>query len=150
MCRRPTYCYMYTAKGQFKHQHNRWHCVVPDRLECVVCILPKIGFVTRWRVAVYCVCYRWPMKSLVWKSKPLLHKWTNKVFKALALNSHAFGRVATVREKSLENEKKIQIREKSGNFGLNQGNWKKKWQKSGNFKIFWKLRWLWWWVSESL
>ena len=40
----------------------------------------------------------------------------------------------------------FQVREKSGNFGLSQGNWKKLTkvrEKSGNFKIFWKLRWLW-------
>ena len=52
-------------------------------------------------------------------------------------------RVATVREKVLENEKKIQVREKSGNYIFSQGNFKKMkkvMEKSGNFKIFLK-RW---------
>ena len=50
-------------------------------------------------------------------------------------------RVATVREKVLENEKKFQVREKSGNYIFSQGNlnkMKKVMEKSGNFKIFLK------------
>ena len=50
-------------------------------------------------------------------------------------------RVAMVREKVLENEKKIQVREKSGNYIFSQGNFKKMkkvMEKSGNFKIFLK------------
>ena len=46
-----------------------------------------------------------------------------------------------VREKILENEKKIQVREKSGNFIFSQGNLeklKKVREKSGKFKIFQK------------
>ena len=40
--------------------------------------------------------------------------------------------VATVREIVLENEKKFQVREKSGNYIFSQGNLKKKEKKSGN------------------
>ena len=50
-------------------------------------------------------------------------------------------RVATVREKVLENEKKFQVREKSGNYIFSQGNLKKMkkvMEKSGSFKILLK------------
>ena len=53
----------------------------------------------------------------------------------------ALNRVATVREKVLENEKKKQVREKSGYYIFSQGNLKKMkkvMEKSGNFKIFLK------------
>ena len=47
-------------------------------------------------------------------------------------------RVATVREKYLENEIFFQVREKSGNFVDGQGNLERTWKvrkKSGNWKI---------------
>ena len=49
-----------------------------------------------------------------------------------------FYRVATVREKCLENEIFFQVREKSGNFVDGQGNLERTWkvrEKSGNLKI---------------
>ena len=55
-------------------------------------------------------------------------------------------RVATVREKSLENKIFFQVMEKSGKFGLSQRNWQKLEkvrEKSGNFKILSKLKCLW-------
>ena len=50
-------------------------------------------------------------------------------------------RVATVREKSLENDF-FQVREKSGNFNFSQGNFEnvaKVREKSGNLRIFKKV-----------
>ena len=50
-----------------------------------------------------------------------------------------FLRVATVRENILENKKKSQVREKSGNFIFSQGNlekMKKVMEKSGKIKVF--------------
>ena len=47
-------------------------------------------------------------------------------------------RVATVREKYLENDFFFQVREKSGNFVNRQGNLERTWkvrEKSGNLKI---------------
>ena len=54
------------------------------------------------------------------------------------LDGSPFHRVATVREKYLENEIFFQVREKSGNFVDGQGNLERTWkirEKSGNLKI---------------
>ena len=45
-------------------------------------------------------------------------------------------RVATVREKVLENEKKFQVREKSGNYIFSQGNLKKNEKSHGKVREF--------------
>ena len=51
-------------------------------------------------------------------------------------------RVAMVREKSLENEIFFQVREKSGNFDMSQGNIEKM-QKVREFQISLEMVWLW-------
>ena len=57
----------------------------------------------------------------------------------MRINSNLCGfRVATVREKHLENEFFFQVREKSGNFVDSQENLERTWkvrEKSGTFKI---------------
>ena len=65
---------------------------------------------------------------LVWINFTLLQTCPRPVF-----------RVATVREKVLENEKIFQVREKSGNYIFSQENLKKKNEKSqGISKFSWK------------
>ena len=59
-----------------------------------------------------------------------------------SLSFHHPYRVATVREKSLENEIFFQVREKTGNFNFSQGNFEKMIkvrEKSGNLGIFPKM-----------
>ena len=67
-------------------------------------------------------------------------KYVNLATGPLAISSTALGvnRVATVREKYLENEFFFQVREKSENFVDRQGNLERTWtvrEKSGNLKI---------------
>ena len=73
-------------------------------------------------------------------SFPLLQSFSVSFFHvSLGLPGSPINRVATVREKSLDYEKKFQVREKSGNFTISQGNFekmKKVRKKSGNFKLF--------------
>ena len=60
-------------------------------------------------------------------------------FKSFFQEHYQSVRVATVRENILENKKKIQVREKSGNFIFSQGNlekMKKVMEKSGKIKVF--------------
>ena len=50
----------------------------------------------------------------------IYHQISNTHLNSSSENSH-YSRVATVREKSLENKKNFQVREKSGNFNFSQG-----------------------------
>ena len=54
----------------------------------------------------------------------------------MAPSQHDCNRVATVREKSLENEIFFKVREKSGNFNFSQGNLEKSGKSQGKVREF--------------
>ena len=82
--------------------------------------------------------FRFLSKTEAEALKQLLIKISYKImFSAKGTDIH-LSRIATVREKYLENEIFFQVREKSGNFVDDQGNLERTWkvrEKSGNLKI---------------